>query len=117
MAVWLAKKALQILLVAAAVALLYLWGFRKMLTQTEDMTTMLRNKCAGILLKKLRKQGSLTEKEIENALKGVKAGQPWSRKRAVVQDAKTYGRQISDYLIENGLAEKDGSGLKLPVTE
>lgn len=49
---------LGILLFALATAVLYVWGLKKSMTQEADLERILLNKCAGTVVKYLRKHGS-----------------------------------------------------------
>lgn len=77
---------LGILLFALATAVLYVWGLRKSMTQEADLERILLNKCAGTVVKYLRKHGSITQKELPALIQGVKAGMFWSKNRIRVQD-------------------------------
>ena len=63
---------LGILLFALATAVLYVWGLRKSMTQEADLERILLNKCAGTVVKYLRKHGSITQKELPALIQGVK---------------------------------------------
>ena len=53
---------LGILLFAVATAVLYVWGLKKSMTQEADLERILLNKCAGTVVKYLRKHGSITKR-------------------------------------------------------
>lgn len=77
---------LGILLFALATAVLYVWGLKKSMTQEADLERILLNKCAGTVVKYLRKHGSITQKEMPPLIQGVRAGMFWSKNRIRVQD-------------------------------
>lgn len=74
---------LGILLFALATAVLYVWGLRKSMTQEADLERILLNKCAGTVVKYLRKHGKITQKEIPPLIQGVRAGMFWSKTASV----------------------------------
>jgi len=103
---------LGILLFAAATAILYAWGLSKSMTQQEDSLAMLRNKCANLVLKKMKQEGTLTKKQVEELIAGVRAGMPWSRQKAVVQDPKAFAEAVLRFLEEQAYIERSGNGYR-----
>ena len=95
---------LGILLFALATAVLYVWGLRKSMTQE-------LNKCAGTVVKYLRKHGSITQKELPALIQGVKAGMFWSKNRIRVQDPAAFAPKLIRYMLEQQLLE-DAGGLR-----
>ena len=110
-------KVVEVLLVAVAVAVLYVWGMKKSVNQNQDMMMQLTNKCVGIVLKQLKKQGHMTMKEIEAAISNVKAGPWWSQQKAIVQDPAAFGKELTTYMIDNGWIVRRGSRFMLAETE
>ncbi len=110
-------KVVEVLLVAVAVAVLYVWGMKKSVNQNQDMMMQLTNKCVGIVLKQLKKQGYMTMKEIEAAISNVKAGPSWSQRKAIVQDPVAFGKQLTAYMIDNGWIVRRGSRFMLAEGE
>ena len=106
----LTTKILFVFIFAVLGAGLYIWGLRKSVNMRQDTTRMLLNKCAGIVLKQLKKQNVITEKEVSRLVSGVSAGPAWSRQKAVVQDPKAFARTVLNYLQEQRYIEKSGSG-------
>ena len=94
---------LGILLFALATAVLYVWGLRKSMTQEADLER--------ILLKYLRKHGSITQKELPALIQGVKAGMFWSKNRIRVQDPAAFAPKLIRYMLEQQLLE-DAGGLR-----
>lgn len=106
-------KVAEVVLVALAVAVLYVWGMKKSMTQNQDMMMQLTNKCAAIVIKQLKKQGHMTMKEIERAISKVKAGPWWSQQKAIVQDPSAFGKDLTAYMIDNGWIVRRGSRFML----
>lgn len=99
---------LGIALFALATAILYVWGLKRSLTQQEDMQRTLYSKCAGRIVRYLKKNGTVTEKEMETLIVGVKAGQFWSRRRVAIQDPGPFTGQLVAFLIDQQLLEPTG---------
>ena len=102
---------LGILLFALATAVLYVWGLKKSMTQEADLERILLNKCAGAVVKYLRKHGSIAQKEIPPLIQGVKAGMFWSKSRVRVQDPAAFAPKLVRYMLEQQLLE-DAGGLR-----
>ena len=90
---------LGILLFALATAVLYVWGLRKSMTQEADLERILLNKCAGTVVKYLRKHGKITQKEIPMF---------WSKNRIRVQDPAAFAPKLVGYMLEQQLLEDTG---------
>lgn len=99
---------LGILLFALATAVLYVWGLKKSMTQEADLERILLNKCAGAVVKYLRKHGSIAQKEIPPLIQGVKAGMFWSKSRVRVQDPAAFAPKLVRYMLEQQLLEDTG---------
>lgn len=110
-------KVVEVLWVAVAVAVLYVWGMKKSVNQSQDTMMQLTNKCVGIVRKQLKKQGHMTRKEIEAAISNVKAGPSWSQRKAIVQDPAAFGKQLTTYMIDNGWIARRGSRFVLTEAE
>ena len=81
---------LGILLFALATAVLYVWGLRKSMTQEADLERILLNKCAGTVVKYLRKHGKITQNRIR------------------VQDPAAFAPKLVGYMLEQQLLEDTG---------
>ncbi|MEA4941317.1 hypothetical protein SDC9_97983 [bioreactor metagenome] len=90
---------LGIILFAIAGAILYVWGLKKSLTQGEELQRMLLSKCGGKVIRYLKKNGTISEKEMAAVVAGVQAGQFWSRRRAAVQDPRKFTKQLTEFLL------------------
>jgi hypothetical protein len=97
-----------VLAFAAVTAVLYVWGLRKSMAQPEDLRRILTGKCADRVVKYLRKNGTVTEKEIVRQVSGVRAGQFWSKKQVAVQEPKKFAAQLTEYLLSQQIIESAG---------
>ena len=96
-----------ILLFAAATMVLYLWGLRRSMTQQRDLERALLGKCAARVVRRLKKQETITRKEIAREIQGVRAGLFWSRSRLEVQDAAAFVQKLTRYMVEQHLLEEN----------
>lgn len=101
---------LGIVLFAIAGAILYVWGLKKSLTQGEELQRMLLNKCGGKVIRYLKKNGTISEKEMAAVVAGVQAGQFWSRRRAAVQDPQKFTKQLTEFLLAQQYIEPADKG-------
>lgn len=100
---------LGILAFALVTALLYVWGLRKSMTQAADLEHILLSKCAARVLAYLKHHSTITQKEIARQIQTVKAGQFWSRRQVQVQDARTFAKKLTQYMLEQQLLEPAGN--------
>lgn len=102
--------ALGIVLFAIAGAILYTWGLKKSMTQGEELQRMLLNKCGSKVMRYLKKNGTISEKEMASVVTGVQAGQFWSRRRAAVQDPRKFTKQLTEFLLAQQYIEPADKG-------
>lgn len=79
---------LGILAFAVVIAVLYVWGLKKSYTQSADLERILLSKSAGKVVNYLKKNEEITLSQMAQLCTGVKAGQFWSRQRAMVQNPR-----------------------------
>lgn len=103
--------ALGIFLFAIAGAILYVWGLKKSMTQKDELQQMLLSKCSGKVIRHLKRDGTISEKEIASVVVGVQVGQFWSRRRAAVQNPKTFTKQLIEFLLTQQYIEPADKGL------
>ena len=101
---------LGILAFAVVIAVLYVWGLKKSYTQSADLERMLLRKCAGKVVNYLKKNEEITLSQMAQLCTGVKAGQFWSRQRAMVQNSKTFAPKLAQYMVEQLLLKKVSNG-------
>ena len=106
--------ALGVVLFAVATAILYVWGLRKSVTQPADLERALLHKCAGRVVKYLKKHASITADEIAKLIGNVTAGQFWSRRRVRVGDAKKFTGEVTRYLLEQQYIVSSGRRKYVP---
>ena len=97
---------LGILAFAVVIAVLYVWGLKKSYTQSADLERILLSKSAGKVVNYLKKNEEITLSQMAQLCTGVKAGQFWSRQRAMVQHPKTFAPKFAQYMVEQLLLEK-----------
>ena len=100
---------LGIVLFAVATAILYVWGLRKSMLQGEELSRILLNRCGNKVLKYLRKHSTITEKEMAREIKGVTAGEFWSKKKMVVQQPEKFVHEVVSFLLDQQYIEAVGS--------
>lgn len=101
---------LGILAFAVVIAVLYVWGLKKSYTQGADLERILLSKSAGNVVNYLKKNEEITLSQMAQLCTGVKAGQFWSRQRAMVQNPKTFAPKLAQYMVEQLLLEKVSNG-------
>lgn len=101
---------LGILLFAVAGAVLYVWGLKKSVTQGDELQRMLLHKCGGKVIKYLKSNESISEKEIAKLVDGVQAAQFWSRRRAAVRDPKKFAKELTEFLLDQQYIQPAGQG-------
>lgn len=102
--------ALGIVLFAIAGAILYAWGLKKSMTQGDELQRMLLSKCGGKVMRYLKKNGTISEKEMASVVTGVQAGQFWSKRRAAVQDPRKFTKQLTEFLLRQQYIESADKG-------
>ena len=101
---------LGILMFAFVTAVLYVWGLRKSIGQQDRIAKLLLINCKNKVIKYLKKNNTVTEKQIESLIKGVSAGEFWSRKRLTVQDPHKFASRVIQFMTEQLYIEKNSDG-------
>ena len=91
---------ISILLFAVVTAVLYVWGLKKAVSQSEDLGRILLVRCGRRVLSYLKKHETITLEEITQQITGVKAGQFWSRKRLTVVEPEKFAGQVVEFLLD-----------------
>ena len=97
-----------ILLFALASAVLYAWGLAKAADQEDTLHRNLMHACGSRVLKQLKKQETITEREISRLIEGTSVGQFWSKHKMKVQDGKTVAPQVIAFLLDQQYIESAG---------
>lgn len=100
-----------VLLFAVATAVLYAWGLGKAMDQKTDLARNLLSACGSKVVRYLKKNGTITVKEVARQIEDVAVGQFWSRNKLKVQDADKFSRQVVDFLLDQQYIESAGGGL------
>ena len=79
-------------------------------TQSADLERILLSKSAGKVVNYLKKNEEITLSQMAQLCTGVKAGQFWSRQRAMVQNPKTFAPKLAQYMVEQLLLKKVSNG-------
>ena len=99
-----------ILMFAAVTAVLYAWGLGKSVDQEKTLRRNLMSVCGSKVIKQLKKQETITEKEIAKLIDGVKVGQFWSKHKLQVQDGRKVSSEVIKFLMEQQYIESAGKG-------
>ena len=100
-----------VLLFALATMIVYGWGLVRSQRQQGDLMKMLSAKGASAIRKALKK-GPLTRKELEDVVKNLTAGQPFSRRRMGVTDPAKFLDALLPYMITQRMITQDEEGGK-----
>ena len=101
---------LGVLLFAVATAVLYAWGLGKSMDQKTDLARNLLSACGSKVVRYLKKNDTITVKEVARQIEGVSVGQFWSRNKLTVQHADKFSRQVVDFLLDQQYIESAGGG-------
>lgn len=104
--------AVGIVLFAMATAFVYGWGVIKQHNQTRDLSQLLFSKGAGRVKKYLKTHDTITIREMEGLVKGMKASLFYSSNKAMVMDAKDFASQLAAYMKEYHLLVEEKTGGK-----
>ncbi|HIZ21558.1 MAG TPA: hypothetical protein IAA21_02000 [Candidatus Blautia faecigallinarum] len=89
-----------VLLFAAATAFLYGWGLWRASRQQQDLANLLASKGVAKVKKTLKKNGPMTSRELEAAVKDLTAKQPFCRERIGVTDPEKFLGSILPYMVK-----------------
>lgn len=98
-----AKYIPYVLMFAVATALIYAWGLYKTQRQGQDLSNLLSSKGVSAIQKALKKNGKMTRRELEDTVKDLTAGQPFSGKRLGVTDPRQFVDSLLPYMIRQHL--------------
>lgn len=101
-----------ILLFALATMIIYGWGLWRSVRQQQDLSNMLSAKGISKVKKTLKKNGPLTKKELEPAIKGLTARQPFSREQIGVTNPAQFLNSIIPYMIKQKMIVEVKKGNK-----
>ena len=101
---------LGIVLFALVTAVLYIWGLKKSITQSQDLQRILLHKSASAVVNYLKKHGTMEEAEMARQIAGIRAGVFWSRRRAAIQDPEQFVPRLVAYMTGQQLIERMPDG-------
>ena len=99
---------LGVALFAVAGAVLYVWGLKKSVSQSNVMERNLLHACGSRVVKALKKKESLSSAEIAALISGMTVGQFWSRQKMKVQDGAKVAPSVINFLLDQQYIEKCG---------
>lgn len=88
-----------VLLFALATMIIYGWGLWRSMRQNQDLSNLLSAKGISKVKKALKKNGPLTQKELEPFVTGLTARQPFSREQIAVTDPGQFLGSILPYMV------------------
>lgn len=92
---------------AFATILIYGWGIRHSMKRNRDLSNMLIAKGIGRIKKALRKNGTMTKKELEEVVKILNARQPFSKESIGVTDAGAFLESLLPYMVRQKIIVED----------
>jgi len=100
-------------LLAITITFLLAWGYVKQQRKSEELYRKLLINCEDKIIKKIKNQGTITVKEIEEIVRGTKGTLVWSKNKLQVTDSKIVTKTILTDMLNKGLiTESDEKGSK-----
>jgi len=94
---------LEAVLLAITITFLLAWGYVKQQRKSEELYRKLFINCEDKIIKKIKNQGTITVKEIEEIIRGTKGTLVWSKNKLQVTDSKIVTKTILTDMINKGL--------------
>lgn len=94
---------LKAVLLGVTITFLLSWGYVKQQRKAEELYRKLGTKCEGKIIKKMKTEGAITVKEIEEIISGTKGTVIWSKNRMQVTNSKIAMKTILENLINSGV--------------
>ena len=95
-----------VLMFAVATMIIYGWGLRRTMHQKQDLSNMLCSKGISKVKKALKKNKSLTKKELEPFVKDLTAKQPFNSERIGVTDPNAFLDSILPYMLKQKMIKE-----------
>ena len=95
-----------VLLFAVATMIVYGWGLWRTMRQGSDLANMLSSKGISKVKKALKKNKSLTKKELEPFVKDLTAKQPFNSERIGVTDPNAFLDSILPYMLKQKMIKE-----------
>lgn len=99
-----------ILLFAFATMIIYGWGLYKSINRNRDLGNMLAAKGISKIKKALKKNGYMTEKELEDVVKNISVSQPFSKDRLGVINSKEFLDSLIPYMLKQKIIVENRKG-------
>lgn len=96
-----------IILFAIATSIIYVWGLKKSIKQADTLKEMMYTKAANKVMAYLKKNDSVSKKEILNLVCGIKASEFYSKKTVVVQNEMEFTNSLINFMSDKNLIQKD----------
>lgn len=94
---------LKVLLVAVTVAFLGCWGIIKQQRKSQELIDKLFNKSSEKIIKALKNNETLCDKQIDVMLKNVKISLFWSKNQVTITDVVTMRKELISKMINRGM--------------
>nr|WP_315020850.1 hypothetical protein [uncultured Aminipila sp.] len=98
-----------IILFAIATSIIYVWGLKKSMKQADTLKEMMYTKAANKIMGYLKKNDSISRKEIQSLVCDIKASEFYSKKTVVVQDQIEFTNCLISFMLDKNLIKKDKS--------
>lgn len=95
-----------VLMFAVATMIIYGWGLWRTMRQGQDLSNLLCSKGIANVKKALKKNKSLTRKELEPFVKDLTAKQPFNSERIGVTDPKAFLDSILPYMLKQKMIKE-----------
>ena len=95
-----------VLMFAVATMIIYGWGLWRTMHQKQDLSNMLCSKGISKVKKALKKNKSLTKKELEPFVKDLTAKQPFNSERIGVTDPNAFLDSILPYMLKQKMIKE-----------
>ena len=99
-----------ILLFAFATMIIYGWGLYKSVNKNRDLGNMLAAKGISKIKKALKKNNSMTKKQLEEVVKNISVSQPFSKDRLGVINPKEFLNSLIPYMIKQKIIVENKKG-------
>ncbi|MBK5242363.1 hypothetical protein [Clostridium sp.] len=94
---------LKAVLLGVTITFLLSWGYVKQQRKAEELYRKLGIKCEAKIIKKMKTEGAITVKEIEEIISGTKGTVIWSKNKMQVTNSKIATKTILENLINSGV--------------
>ncbi|WDV46002.1 hypothetical protein PV797_21400 [Clostridiaceae bacterium M8S5] len=93
----------KVLIIAVTIAFLGSWGIIKQQRKEQELIDKLYNKASKKIIKALKSNDSLSDKQIEVILKNIKASLFWSKSQIKVTNVNTLKKELLKKMIDKDM--------------